>query len=182
MKKINLAEVKEAADGRLPAGGYICKYTMVKDVPEKEYLYMEYDIAKGEYAGYYLGLSEKFNFWGGKCYRSYKENALSMFKRMCSAVSKSNNGYVFDGDTNADEQTLTGKLVGLVLCEEEYVGNDGEVKTRLYVDRECPVEDIINGKFKVKPIKRLEGSNKTPAPNAADFVGVPAGEDNSLPF
>lgn len=181
MKKINLAEVKEAADGnRLPAGGYVCKYARVEDVPEKEYLYMEFDIARGDFAGYFEGLADRAGFWGGKCYRSYKQNALPMFKRMCSAVSKSNNGFVFDGgEVNADEKTLEGKLVGLVLCEEEYVGNDGNIKTRLYVDRECSVEDIINGKFKVKPIKKLSGSSTT---QAADFVNVPADAAEGLPF
>ena len=186
MKKINLSSVQEAGDNtRLPAGGYVCKYTKVEDVAMKEYLYMEFDIAKGDYAGYYQSLSDSFGFWGGRCYRSYKEKALPMFKRMCSAVSKSNNGCVFDGETNADESTLVGKLVGLILCEEEYVGNDGNIKTRLYVDKECPVEDIINGNFKVRPIKLLpdderekieEGSGDT------SFMDIPENAKSDLPF
>ena len=50
MKKVNLKDVQEASDStRLKAGGYICKYTKVEDVPAKEYLYMEYDIHKGEF-------------------------------------------------------------------------------------------------------------------------------------
>ena len=54
MKKVSLANVKETTDfTRLPAGGYVCKYTFVEDRPEKEYLYMEFDIAKGEFAGHF---------------------------------------------------------------------------------------------------------------------------------
>lgn len=182
MKKVDMTNVKETSDRtRLPAGGYVCKYTKVEDVPSKEYLYMEFDIARGDFAGYYHSLFESMGFWGGRCYRSYKEKALPMFKRMCSAVSKSNNGFVFDGDTNTDESSLVGKLVGLVLCEEEYIGNDGSNRTRLYVDRECSVEDIINGKFKVKPMKTLDG--KSASANTDDsFVSIPDTEEPTLPF
>lgn len=183
MKKVNLSNVQEASDNtRLPAGGYICKYTKVEDFPKKEYLLMEFDIAKGDFEGYYQSLSDAYGFWGGRCYRSYKEKALPMFKRMCSAVNKSNNGFVFDGDANADESTLIGKLIGLVLCEEEYVGNDGNIKTRLYVDKEVPVDDIINGKFKVKPLKKLPEEERAEVEGDGSFIDVPPTDDNDLPF
>lgn len=182
MKKINLENVQEERNDRLPAGGYICKYTKVEDVEEKEYLLMEYDIAKGDYAGYYSSLQESFGFWGGKCYRSYKEKALPMFKRMCSAVSKSNNGFVFDGNTNADEQTLVGKLVGIVLGEEEYIANNGEVKTRLYVYRECSVEDIANGKYKVPALKKLKDEDGTASASTEGFMEMPKSEGTDVPF
>lgn len=184
MKKVNLKEVQEASDSkRLVPGGYVCKYTKVEDVTKKEYLYMEFDIAKGDYEGYYQSLFDAYGFWGGKCYRSYKERALPMFKRMCSAVNKSNNGFVFDGETNADESTLVGKLVGLVLCEEEYIGNDGSLKTRLYVDRECSVDDIVNGNFKVKPLKKLPEEDKPAQSSAdADFMKIPETDRSDLPF
>lgn len=184
MKKVNMANVKETSDRtQLPAGGYVCKYTKVEDVPQKEYLYMEFDIARGDFAGYYQSLFDSMGFWGGKCYRSYKEKALPMFKRMCSSVSKSNNGFVFDaGEKNADEKTLVGKLVGLVLCEEEYIGNDGNTKTRLYVDRECSVDDIASGKFKIKPLKKLATSESTTKTASDDYFGVPDGVSGDLPF
>ena len=143
---------------------------------------MEFDIAKGDYEGYYQSLFDAYGFWGGKCYRSYKERALPMFKRMCSAVNKSNNGFVFDGETNADEKTLEGKLVGLVLCEEEYIGNDGNLKTRLYVDRECSVDDIVNGNFKVKPLKKLPEEDKPASSADADFMKIPETDRSDLPF
>lgn len=180
MKPIkNISAVKEAGDSSfLKAGGYICKYTKVTDVPEKEYLQMEYDIAEGEFTDYYKSLEEKLNFWGGRCYRSYKEKALPMFKRMCSAVTKSNPGFIFDGDENADETTLVGKKVGLVLGEEEYIGNDGSVKTRLYVVREVEISNIIDGKFKVPPLKKLEVTTN----NSDDFMKIPDGDSEESPF
>lgn len=167
MKPItNIAEVQEAGESlRLVPGGYICTYTKVTDVSDKEYLLMDYDIAEGKYAGYYKSLEERLGFWGGRCVRSYKEKALPMFKRMCSAVTKSNKGFIFDGNTNADESTLVGKIVGLILGEEEYIGNDGSLKTRLYVSRECEVEKILKGDFKVPALKKLEEKEDSAKPD-----------------
>lgn len=187
MKPIkNIASVQEASSEskRLPAGGYICKYTKVEDNSDKSYLYMEFDIAEGEFKGYYKDLEERLDFWGGRCYRSYKEAALPMFKRMCSAVTKSNKGFIFDGNEYADETTLVGKKIGMILGEEEYVGNDGSTKTRLYVAREISVEDIKAGKFKVPELKRLPGSTTT-APTTKDdttFMNVPEGSEEEIPF
>lgn len=161
MISLILDNVQEAGvSKRLPAGGYICKYTSVSDVADKQYLYMEYDVVEGEYANYYKDMEASKGFWGGKCYRSYKEKALPMFKRMCSAVMKSNPGFLFDGKTNTDEKTLIGKKVGIVFGEEEYIGNDGSVKTRLYVAYETSVEDIKKGSFKVPQFKKLPASER----------------------
>ena len=180
MKKItNIAEVQEAGEGvRLQAGGYICKYTKVEDKSDKEYLWMEFDIAEGEFKGYFADLNERAGFWAGRCIRSYKETALPMFKRMCSAVTKSNPGYIFDGNTNADETTLIGKTVGIILGEEEYEGNDGSVKTRLYVSRECEVEKIRKNDFKVPALKKLAPAATSGSASKPD-MNVP---DEEVPF
>lgn len=182
MKPItNIATVQEAGDSvKLPAGGYICKYTNVTDNPEKNYLYMEFDIAEGEFAGYYKALEERADFWGGRCYRSYTEKALPMFKRMCSAVTKSNKKFIFDGNEHCDESTLIGKFVGLILGEEEYIGNDGAKKTRLYVVREVPVDDIKSGKYKVPELKKLK--EETPNTSNSEAFVTPASDAEEVPF
>lgn len=178
MKVINLTNIQEAGtNNRLQAGGYVCKYTNVSDSADKEYLYMEFDIAEGEHKDYYKNLEASAGFWGGRCYRSYKENALPMFKRMCSAVSKSNPGYIFDGgEQNADEKTLVGKLVGIVLGEEEYVKNNGETGTRLYVSYECDADKIRKGDFRVPAKKCLDNSVAAPTTGFTDISKVDAEE------
>jgi len=184
MKPItNIASVQEAGDSkRLPAGGYVCKYTKVEDNPKKQYLYMEYDIAEGEYKGYYAELEDQFDFWGGRCFRSYKEKALPMFKRMCSAVTKSNKGFIFDGNEHCDESTLVGKKVGMILGEEEYIGNDGSIKTRLYVVKEVAVDDIKSGKYKVPDLKKLPETAGTSKQPDDSFMNIPEGTDEETPF
>ncbi len=182
MKAINLAEVQEAGTGLgLKAGGYVCTITNVEDVPSKEYLYVEFDIAEGEFKNYYKKLQEAKNFWGGSFYKSYKEKALPMLKRFCSAVTKSNAGYIFDaGAQNSDEKTLKGKLIGLVLFEEEYIKNNGEIGRRLKVDYECDVEKIRKGEFKVKELKKLP-EDQRPKENT-EFMNVPDNSADEIPF
>lgn len=186
MKPIkNIASVEEAKESgsRLPAGGYVCKYTKVEDREEKNGLYMEYDIAEGDFKDYFKALEERMDFWGGHYFRSYSEKAIPFFKRMCSAVTKSNKKFIFDGNEHCDESTLVGKLIGLVLGEEEYVGNDGSTKTRLYVVREMPIDDIKAGKFKVPAIKKLKEEETTTAKASDDgFMNIPEGADEETPF
>lgn len=180
MKKIDLSNVEEPKNGvRLPAGPYICKITKVEDITDKEYLKVTYDITKGDFAGYFTkGRAEHPDWaWYGSYVKSYKEKALPMLKRFCSAVSKSNGKYVFDaGAVNADEQTLVGKKVGLLFGEEEYFGNDGELKTRLYVYSEFPVDKLADQK--VPKIKKL----KEEAPKTDSDGFLSAEDDDEIPF
>lgn len=189
MKKIDLTNVQESTEGKsLVAGAYVCRYLHVDDKPDKEYLYMEYDIVEGEFKDYWKNTKERLNadWWGGKVYRSYKPKAQPMFKRMCSAVSKSNGSFVFDGSTNPDEKTLEGKLVGLVIGMEEYMSNSGDVKQRPYVARECSVEDARSGKMKIPALKKLkddDAASTTSAAESTDFVNIsPAGLNIEVPF
>lgn len=184
MKSLDMSGVQEAGSSRsLPAGGYVCKITKVEDVVDKEYLYIEYDIAEGQHKDYYKDLEATKGFWGGKCYRSYKEAALPMFKRFCSAVTKSNTGYIFDGGSqNADETTLKGKLIGIVFGEEEYVKNNGDTGRRLYVSYECDAEKIRQHDYAPAKFKPLSGSNAgEPAANVDLTITAPEGIDD-IPF
>ena len=180
----NFEAKKSVSGGReiLPAGGYVCKILSAEDVAEKSYLFMTFDIVEGEYKGYFEDLYDRADFWAGKCYRSYKEKALPMFKRMCSAVIKSNKNFIFDGNEHADEQTLIGKKVGILLGEEEYIGNDGTTKVRLYVVREMPVDEIKAGKFKVPVLKKLSEEGSGSVQNDDGFMNIPKDSDEETPF
>lgn len=164
MKKVDITNVQEAGEIVRPeAGAYNCVITAVEDIAEKEYLKVTYDIAEGKYKGYYTELRENHPdwLWSGAYVKSYKQAALPMFKRFCSAVSKSNGNFVFDGGAvNADEKTLIGKHIGLVFQDEDYYSNSGDIKTRLIVYSECPVDKVKDQKVP-KP-KKLKA--------AVDFV------------
>lgn len=188
MKKVDLTNVQESGEfKRLPAGAYNCIIRKVEDFPDKEYLCVTYDIAEGEYAGYYDDMRKNHPDWGniGLLYKSYKPKALPMFKRFCSAVSKSNGKYVFDGGSiNSDEQTLAGKRIGLVLGEEQYYTNSGDLKTRLYVNRECAVADLEDQKLpKVKvPAGATTATATTGLKNESDNWQIPEDSDEEVPW
>ena len=183
-----MSKVQEAGEGkRLPAGKYIAVIKDVQDFPDKEYLKVIYDIAEGEYKGYYEDLRKRFpdGQWIGAYVKSYKQTALPMFKRFCSAVSKSNGQFIFDGNTvNADERTLIGKRLGIILGEEEYYSNSGDLRTRLYVYSECPVDALDSRKIpECKHVKDDRTMADTSA-NAADnsFMNIEEGTADEVPF
>jgi hypothetical protein len=102
-----------------------------------------------------------------------------MFKRFCSAVSKSNGNFVFDGNTvNADERTLIGKKIGLVFQDEEYYSNSGDKRTRLIVARECPIDKL--SEQKIPETKKLPDEPQTGGVDG--FMNIPDGIDEEMPF
>lgn len=188
MKRVDTSNVMEADEyASLPAGAYICVIRDAKDEPEKERLTLHYDIAQGEHKGYFDDFRDRKpdnNDWIGRLWKSYKPKALPFFKRFCSAVSKSNGNYVFDGGSvNADEHTLIGKKIGLVFREEEYYSNSGELKTKLEVYKEFPIDKIEEQK--IPPILRIkedkEENGRKSATNT-EFMNVPEGSDEEVPF
>lgn len=140
---------------RLVPGGYVCKITSVSDVPEKEYLKLEYDIADGSFKGYWSDNEENYG-WRDSFIRSYKDKAIGFFKQFTNSVEQSNPGYFWKWD----EKTLVGKLVGLVLGEEEYEKRDGSIGTRLRVSRVETVENIRSGNFSIPAKKTVTPSQK----------------------
>ena len=185
MKKIENYENVQANSGefaRPTAGGNISKIFDVEDVPldpntnKGDYLKIEYDIASGEFGGYFKTQFDRFGGnWFASFIRSYKETALGMLKHFTNCIEQSNAGYEWDWN----EKGLIGKVVGLVLGEEEYRNNAGEIKTKLVVKNIATVEDIKNGNFKVPAPKKLAVKNST-----NDFAGFTPIEDSSddLPF
>ena len=168
MKKINDFDAIKAIKGgepmsRVPAGGYVCRIIHAIDVPNQQYLRIELDIADGEYKGTY---SDRFTKFGGNwgCVRicSYKEKALPMFKGFITAVEESNDRYKFD----FNEKTLEGKLVGVLMGEEEYVTKDGEIKVNTKPQFFRSVQTIRSGDFQIPERKNV-------TPETIDKSSVP---------
>ncbi|WP_099206199.1 hypothetical protein [Scatolibacter rhodanostii] len=181
MKNINWNDVEEAKEfSRLPVGGYICGIVRVEDFPDKEYLRIEYDIADGEFKNYYREQQQKFPDWnwGGVLIRSYKEKAQPFFKAFLTSVEKSNSGYKFGNDEN----TLSRKMVGLVLGEEEYSKSKGGIGTRLYVAEVHSTQAIKDGKFEIPKLKTLSGSAAPATTNSSGFQEIDGLSDEDLPF
>ena len=168
MKRINNWEnIQESTSfKRLTPNGYICKILKVEDNPEKEYLKIYFDIVKGDDKGYfkkqYDGDTRKERKWpnAGTFIRSYKDSAASMFKGFTNAVEKSNKGYQWD----FDEKTLVNKIIGLIIADEQYQNQKGQVRVRNYVAAVRSVETIEKGEYEIPALKELTTTKATTAP------------------
>lgn len=186
MKKISgYDKIQESGSfKKLPVGGYIVKILSAIDVPEKEYLRISFDIAEGPNKGFfaeeYKNDTREDKKWpnAGTFVRSYKEKALPMMKGFTTAVEKSNKNYTW----NFDESTLKGKLVGLVIGEEEFVNSSGKMRTRTYVNAVRSVDIIREGKFEVPELKKLSADKvAASAPAASQPFQNPFDNDDSAP-
>lgn len=174
MKKIdNYENIKENTGfKKLPVGGYIVKILDAKDVPEKEYLKISFDIAKGDEKGFFAEAykedTREDKKWpnAGSFVRSYKEKALPMLKGFTNAIEASNKGYKWDWN----EQGLKGKLVGVVIGEEEYINQKGAVRTRTYINAVRSVETIEKGEFKIPELKKVDATKVATTTAAEPYV------------
>lgn len=144
----------------LQPGGYKCiikKVECNETTNGKQFLKVSYDIAEGEhkdfYKNKYLNDQRKDKKWAGvwvlftEGYEAGSTN--SKFKGLTTAVEESNAGYKFDWD----EKTLENKKVGIVMREEEFETQMGEIKTAvkpLYAMSYDKVEEA-----KIPNIKKL---------------------------
>lgn len=172
MQKVNdWDNVQESGNFRnLPAGGYVCRIESVKDEPQKQYLKVEYDIAQGDFKGYALDCETRNGFWPLTTIRSYKEKAIGFFKHFISAVEKSNSGYKWSWE----EKTLEGKLIGMVIGEEEYEKRDGKIGTRMTVKDTLSIYDIKDGKYSIPEPVKIQRTEKPSVDVEVD--------DEDLPF
>lgn len=144
----------------LKAGGYKCiikKVECNETSNGKQYLKVSFDIAEGEhkdfYKNKYLNDQRKDKKWAGVWVlftEGYEVGSTnSKFKGLTTAVEESNTGYKFDWD----EKTLENKKVGIVMREEEFETQMGEIKTAvkpLYAMSYDKVEEA-----KIPNIKKL---------------------------
>ena len=161
MKQIDLSGVEAQQDGEyknLTPGGYVCRITKAEDVPldpatgKGSYLRLEFDIAEGDFAGYFGAQFQRFGKWHGVLIRSYKEQALGLFKGFVKAVEESNPGYRWQWN----EATLTGKLIGIVFGEEEYVNRMYQPAVSVKPRMVRSVQAIRAGDFTIPAIKKLK--------------------------
>ena len=83
-----------------------------------------------------------------------------MFKGFTNAVEKSNKGYQW----NFDEKTLVNKVVGLIIADEQYQNQKGQVRVRNYVSAVRSVETIEKGEYEIPALKELTTTKATTAP------------------
>ena len=166
---------------RMQAGGYVARIQAVRTtgtdsqnkhidyVNDKQYVKLIYDIAEGDFAGRYSD-----DFWAGEdkdyahcIYLSWKN--MNALKGNIASLDESNPGFDAMAALEADKWELfIGKLVGIVLGEEEYVGNNGEIKTRFKLPSLRSAQAIRDGRFRVPELDKLPDSERREAEQQPD--------------
>lgn len=196
-KPNNWNEVQEFSDRpKLPLGAYVCKVKKVA-VQSNEYgeqLCLLFDIAEGEFKGFYdddfKANTRADKKWKGvlrqfipKDDGSEKDEwTKSSFKGMVTAFEKSNPGYQFDWN----EASLVGKAVGILFRNEEWE-YDNKTGWAVRPFRAISVDSVRSGDFtlpKDKPLKNKSTGSydyMSLVESNPGFVEL-VEEDGELPF
>ena len=181
----------------LEPGGYVAKIVRVKDHTDEKKPYLEfvYDIWNAEAKSFLFtaDLADTTNDWRHS-FRIYftGDFGKQRYKALTEAVENTAQGkgakaFVYEDKDNA-EQTLVGKLLGVVIRHRSYVNSEGKVKTAVDVNAFIPGKDAAEGNFDAKFAEPYETDEvKDARDNAADAVidaPAPAVElaDEDIPF
>lgn len=181
----------------LEPGGYVAKIVRVKDYTDetKPYLEFVYDIWNGETKSFLFAqdLADTSNDWRHS-FRLYftGDFGKQRYKALTEAVENTAQGkgakkFVYE-DKDGAEQTLVGKLLGVVIRHRSYVNSEGKVKTAVDVNAFIPGKDAAEGNFDQKFAEPYEADGvaeaRANAANAVIDAPAPAIElaDEDLPF
>jgi len=175
----------------LPAGGYIARIIEVDDREwsghiEPAHLIMM-DIAEGEHMGIYRknnqGADKErwLTYWFAEPSKDSPEWLLSKVGGIQTSLMESN-----DNVNLSDPHSWKGKMVGVVVGDEEAESNSGTVYTRPYVNYICSTIRIRKGEnqpggYKIPKLKKLETFNPVPLTSAELPDSFSAAEDD-IPF
>lgn len=152
-----------------------------------QYLKISFDTAKDDvqpsyYSNAYKNDTRENKKWSGvtTIFPTDKEGKTSkQFKTFCTAVEHSNSGFkMVWGEQFCN--ALKGKAVGGVFGEEEYIGNDGEVKTARKLFWFRGIDKVMDAEVPAK--RTVEKPASTFPTDAYGFMNIPDGIDEELPF
>ena len=172
----------------LPKGGYVCKIlnAQVKEGKNGQYIQIAYDIAEGEFEGYFKKIfdakKDENKKWSTYFFLNIPKDDGSekdgwtkrSFKTFTNALEDSNEGYHFDWD----ETKFKNKLIGGLFHYEEYQRQDGKVGRSTKMKNACSVAKIHSGNYKLPDDKLLKPAASVPT----DFMNIPADVDEEIPF
>lgn len=183
----NVEPMRSGSGKKMPAGGYVIRMkspTVRTSRKGQRYIEVLFDVAEGEWKGHYQDIYDRFGFWSGKFSAFFEDKSKGFFKGFIEDVEKTNNVQLIT-PAGIDEKKLDGLLIGIVLQEEEYMSNSGEIKTRLIKYKLMTADKIREGHFTVPPKKEYQAE---PIPEAVEVVDMSNPEtafeqiDAELPF
>ena len=179
---------------QLPKGAYVLVIKNAKEVPNKNgggtHLEIAFDIAEGEYKGFYMAQFEANTSEDRKYNRdayyylnvpddNAKQYVWDNWNTFFADLEDSNNGFVFSGDI----KTLKNKVIGgkFHIEQTEYNGNIYD-HTRLRFT--CVAEMVRSGKYGNLPKDKLisSGPRQSAPTDPNGFMDIPAGSNEEVPW
>ncbi len=148
--------LSEARTETINPGGYVMRILGVEIDKQFNRLKLKCDIAEGDKEGYYTRLEERAGFWGMYVSMYMDENKRWQFAKTIDAICESNDDFTWNYDGENDEQTMVGKLIGVVTRLKEYYGNDGQLKSKLVSYSTTTADNIRTKNYTVPEPKRVQ--------------------------
>lgn len=188
-------EAKVYSDGfrKLPAGGYVVeikKAVMWYYENGNEYLQISFDIAEGDYKGFYVKQYEESTFEPKKYKGNIRINwpkedgseqdnwTLRNLKTQMTAIEDSNEGFTFDW-TNEDK--LVGLKAGLLFRNKEYNYN-GSRGFWTEPFRFIEADKVRRGDYQMPKDKLLKDGGSAAGSPDVDQMGFRPLADDEVPF
>lgn len=186
---------------QLPKDAYVVIIKGAKEENNKNgkgtHLTIAFDIAEGEYAGFYqkqfdANTSEDKKwpndaiFYLSVPVDGSPDYVWTNWNTFFADLEDSNNGFVFSGDM----KTLKGKVVGGKFHNEQSQAPNGTVYDHTRLRWTCVAADVRNGKAgKLPQDKLIAASSQRPGPAASGaavdengFMYIPEGTEEEVPF
>ena len=195
----NVVASNGGGSSMLEPGGYVAKIVRVKDHTDEKKPYLEfvYNIWNAETKSFLFtaDLADTTNDWRHS-FRIYftgnSDFGKQRYKALTEAVENTSQGkgakaFVYEDKDDA-EQTLVGKLLGVVIRHRSYVNSEGKVKTAVDVNAFIPGKDAAEGNFDPKYAEPYEADGvaeaRANAESAVIDAPAPAIElsDADIPF
>ena len=144
---------------KMPAGGYVCRIVKVTtgfNRYDEPCLLLYLDVDEGEFKNYFGRIYERRLDYGNDVYPCvYKQNvgkySAKHFSRLMSAITASNDGYVYTGKAGEDwdERELENLLVGVIFQEKEFVNARDKTRVIIVPYALTNVDEIRRGDFAI---------------------------------
>ena len=170
----------------LPAGGYIARIIDVDDRTWDRHIepahLIHMDIADGEHTGLYMRNNQNsdkerwLTYWFAEPTDKSPDWLLSKVGGIQTSLKESNEAVDL-----SNPHKWKGKLIGVVVGDEEAESSSGTIYTRPYVSYVCSADRIKEGNFKVPKLKKLESASPKPLATTELPDSFSAAEDD-IPF
>lgn len=181
MPKVDFSKVEESSGSgfqQLPEGAYILRIERIEPHEDRQYIFVEWDVADGEWKGWAGGS----NFPPHDVVSWKNGSALSMAKHKLHILSDDNPGFDAERAFQDDDwRAFEGKVFGAVIRRRLYTKKDGTDGEGIEIGTWKHVGDIRRGDW--KPM-RPRDSRDTSQPKPAETPAQGANDlyDSDIPF